>query len=78
MAFTSDDFSFALATGARLTVHVVVSSSQLNSAGHFSLTTTLFASDYIVRVLGASSFTVWACNLFLHEDIKFFSKIEIF
>lgn len=66
MALPADDLTLALAPGANLSVHVVVSSSQLHSPSDPALSITLMTGHDIIRIFSTSSFAVRTCYLFLH------------
>lgn len=78
MALPADDLTLSLASGANLSVHVIVASSQLHSPRDSTLSVALMAGDDIIRILRASSLAVRTCYLFLHQNIQLFAEIEIF
>ena len=66
MAFAADDFAFALAARAGLSVEVVVAAAQLDSPGYSALALALVASDHVVGVLGPSPFAMGTGYLLLN------------
>lgn len=58
MAFSSNDFSFSLTPGTGLGKQIIITSTKVDSSLDFTLSTTVSASDDIVRILGASSVAV--------------------
>lgn len=78
MALPADDLTLALASGADLSVHVVIASSQFHSPRDPTLSIAFVAGDDIIRILGTGSLAVRTCYLFLHQNIELFAEIEIF
>lgn len=66
VALATDDFPLALTPRTGLGVHVVVTSSQLDSASYPTLPATLLTGDNIVGVLSTGSLAVRAGYLFLN------------
>jgi len=77
VAFPTDHFTLSLTSGANLGIHIVISSSQLDSPCDSSLAIAFVASHDIVWVFSSSSLAVWACHLFLDQHIKLFPKIKV-
>lgn len=66
VALAADDLPLALTAGTGLGVHVVVASSQLDSASYPTLPATLLTGDNIVGVLSTGSLAVRAGYLLLN------------
>ena len=66
VALAADYLPLALAAGTGLGVHVVVASSQLDSASYPTLPATLLTGDNIVGVLSTGSLAVRAGYLLLN------------
>lgn len=78
VTFSSNNFTFSLASGTSLSEKIVISTSQINSSLDSSLTSTLSACYNIIRIFSTCSFTMRAGNLFFDHNIKLLSKIKIF
>lgn len=78
VAFPANDFPFALAARAGLSVEVVVASPKFNSFGDAALTSTFLACDYIIGIFSSCSLAVRASYLLFYQHVKLFAKIEVF
>jgi len=66
MALSANNLSFSLTARTGLCVEVIISSSQLNSSGDSSLTSTFTAGYHVVGIFSSSSLAVRTCYLFLN------------
>ena len=77
MAFSTNYFAFTLTSWTCLSKEIIVASTKINSFLCSSFSSTFFASNYIIWILGSSSMTMRTCDLLFNHNIKFLTKIKI-
>jgi hypothetical protein len=78
MTFFANNFTLSLTSWALLSIHIIVSSSKLNSTSGSSLTFTFLTCHNIIRILSSWTFTMRTSYLFFNQYIQLFTKIEVF
>jgi hypothetical protein len=78
VAFPANDFPFALAARADLSVEIVVAPPKFNSFGDATLASAFLACDYVIGVFCSSSLAVRTGYLFFYQHVKLFAEVEVF